>query len=428
MTSTGVRPPGPAGRWLVGNTIDYDRDRMGFLRRCHDEYGDVFSFDEHTIVVRDPDLVHDLFARTNDDFSSESSAVATGFDARRSADDAQVWMSARRSGWRGLNRAAATAHTTRLGALFERTLAEAGDRPVDVLELMKSYSGRAAADFCLGADADGVPEVVAENAAAIEPLSGSSQLFPEWFPSRKIKRFRLARKATLDAITERIHRRRSAPAPDEPRDLLDVLLAARDPELTELQVQRLLRGILLAAYGVPAASMTWLVRTLATRPDLWERVAAESAAWDGEDQPPLSALPQAEAVVKEVLRLWPPTWLMGRTAIRPTSLGRWALEPGDQVMFSPYLLHRDPRWWPDADVLDPDRWLANRTPRKHSYLPFGAGPRVCVGTQLGVVQLTLGAFWLTRGYRVSAPGADRSAPEFHNLLVPKGFRAAFSRA
>ncbi|MFT7839811.1 cytochrome P450 [Saccharothrix sp. BKS2] len=429
MTSTRARPPGPAGRWLVGNTIDYDRDRMGFLRRCHDEYGDVFSFDERTIVVRDPDLVHELFARTNDDFSSASSAVATRFDARRDSDDAQTWMSARRSGWHGLNRAAATAHTGRLRALFERTLDESGGRRVDVLALMKSFSGRAAADFCLGADADGVPRVVAENAEAIEPLSGSSQLFPEWFPSRKVKRFVRARDATLDTITARIRRRLSAGPSGEPRDLLDVLLAARAPRLDELRVQRLIRGLLLAAYGVPAASLTWLVRTLVVRPDLWARVAAESAAWDGAGEPPPTALPHTEAVVREVLRLWPPTWLMGRTAVRPTTLGEWELGPEDQVMFSPYLLHRDPRWWPAADVLDPDRWLdPRRTPRKHSYVPFGAGPRVCVGTQLGMVQLTLAAFWLTRHHRVSAPDADRSTPEFHNLLVPKGFEAVFTRA
>ncbi|MEU5696769.1 cytochrome P450 [Actinosynnema sp. NPDC020468] len=427
MTSTAIRPPGPRGRRLVGNTLDYDRDRMGFLRRCHDEFGDVFSFDEHTIVVRDPDLVHELFTRTNSDFSSASTAVATRFDAGRSAQDAQTWMTARRSGWRGLNRAAATAHTARLRALFERTLDESAGRPADVLGLMMRFSGRAAADFCLGEDADGVPEVVAENAEAIEPLSGSSQLFPAWLPTRRITRFRRARQATLDAITARIHRRRSAPAAAEPRDLLDVLLAARDPELSELQVQRLIRGILLAAYGVPAASMTWTIWTLACRPDLWDRVAAESSTWDGADEPPLSALPQTEAVVKEVLRLWPPTWLMGRTALVPTTLGGWHLTPGDQVMFSPFLVQRDARWWSAADEPDPDRWLDGSTPRKHSYLPFGAGPRVCVGTQLGLIQLVLAAFWLTRHYRVTAPGASDCPPEFHNLLVPKDFRAAFTR-
>ncbi|GAA3854285.1 cytochrome P450 [Saccharothrix violaceirubra] len=427
MTSTEVRPPGPKGRWLVGNTLDYDRDRMGFLRAGHERYGDVFSFDERTIVVRDPDLVHELLIRTNDDFSSASSAVATRFEARTDAETARAWMTARRAGWRGLNRATVIAHTARLRALFERTLDDTGGRAVDVMPLMETYSGRAAADFCLGPDADGIAEVVAENTAAIEPLSGSSQLFPEWFPSRAIRRFRRARDATLDAITTRIHRRRTPHPPDQPRDLLDVLLAAREPEMRELQVQRLIRGILLAAYGVPAASMTWTIHTLVTHPDLWDRVAAESSAWDGDDEPPLSALPQTEAVIREVLRLWPPTWLMGRTAVRPTTLGDWRLSTRDAAMFSPFLLHRDPRWWPDPDRADPDRWLRGETPRKHAYLPFGAGPRVCVGTQLGMIQLTLGAFWLTRNYRVAAPDAAACAPEFHNLLVPQGFRASFTR-
>ncbi|MFC6087723.1 cytochrome P450 [Saccharothrix lopnurensis] len=95
-------------------------------------------------------------------------------------------------------------------------------------------------------------------------------------------------------------------------------------------------------------------------------------------------MPHTEAVVREVLRLWPPTWLMGRAAVRPTTPGEWEPGPEGQVMFSPYLPHRDPRWWPAADVLDPDRRLdPRRAPHKHSYVPFGAGPRVCVGTRPG---------------------------------------------
>ncbi|WP_026163296.1 cytochrome P450 [Kribbella catacumbae] len=422
-----MRPPGPKGRPLVGNTIEYDQDRMGFLRRARAEYGDVFSFDDRTIVVFEPDLVHELLARTNGDFSSESSPVASRFDAERSAEDARLWMAARRAGWRGLNRASTQAHASRLGALFEQTVEESLGRPVDVLSMMKSFSGRATADFCLGHDAVGIPEVVEENTAALAPLAGSSQLFPEWLPSRKIARFRRAREQTLDSITDRIRRRSAEPAPEGPRDLLDVLLAV--PDLTELQVQRLIRGILLAAYGVPAAAMTWTIWTLAVRPDLWDRVASEAATWNGPGIPPIAALPQTEAVVKEVLRLWPPTWLMGRTAMRPTALGEWTLRAEDQVMFSPYLVHRDPRWWPEPNEALPERWLdPTRTPRRHSYLPFGAGPRVCVGTQLGMLQLTLTTFWLARGFRVSAPAAAESRPEFHNLLVPTDFTASFQRA
>ncbi|MFD0487805.1 cytochrome P450 [Saccharopolyspora spinosporotrichia] len=421
-----VRPPGPKGRWLVGNTLDYDRDRMAFLVRCRQEYGDVFSFDERTIVVLDPGLVHDLLTRTNDDFHSESVPLATRIDPERAAADAQAWMTARRKGWHGLNRAVAQAHAGRLRLLFEQTLAETRGETVDVLPVMERFAGLATADFCLGADADGMAEILTENVRAIEPLGGSSQLFPAWWPSRHIRRFLRAREGTLNAVTERIHRRRDKPPADHPQDLLDVLLAAGEPELTEQQVQLLLRGIMLAAFGVPATALTWLVWTLASRPDLHRRVAEEAAAWPGEEAPPLSALPQTEAVVKEVLRLWPPTWLIGRTARRGTTLGEWQLRPDDHVMFSPYLMHRDPRWWTDPDELTPDRWLdPARTPKRHTYIPFGAGPRVCVGTQLGMIQLCLAAHWLTRNHEIR-PTTETCAPKFHDLLLPQGFRARFT--
>ncbi|WP_409494325.1 cytochrome P450 [Amycolatopsis sp. cmx-11-12] len=425
MTDRRLRPPGPKGHWLAGNTFEYDRDRMGFLMRCHDEYGDVFAYDKRTIVVRDPDLVHTLLTRTNDDFSSENSPVATRFDAARSTADSRLWMTARRSGWRGLNQDAATAHTTRLRLLFERRVNGTAGREIDVLTLMEVYSGEAAADFCLGSDADGIPGVVVENTKAIAPLSGSSEVLPSWFPSPTLRRFRRAHKKTLDVLTEKVAHRKSATVPENPRDLLDVLLAAR-PALSEIQVQRLIRGILLAAYGVPAASMAWTMWTLTTRPALWSSVEAEAMAWDGDGEPSLADLPQTEAVVKEALRLWPPTWLMGRVALRATTLGKWQLEPKTQIMFSPYLMHRDSRWWPSPDSADPERWLNGGKPiHKYAYIPFGAGPRVCLGTRLGLTQLVLTMYWLTRQYQVIAPDALAVKPVFHNLLAPYGFQATF---
>ncbi|WP_414942810.1 cytochrome P450 [Amycolatopsis sp. cmx-11-51] len=427
LTDRRFLPPGPKGHWLGGNTFEYDRDRMGFLMRCHDEYGDVFAYDKRTIVVRDPDLVHSLLTRTNEDFSSESSPVATSFDADRSATDSQLWMAARRSGWRGLNQDAAAAHTGRLRQLFDRQLNGTVGREVDVLALMETYSGHAAADFCLSADANGIAEVVVENTRAIAPLSGSSEVLPEWFPSRTLKRFRQARKKTLDVLSGKIAARKSAAAPENPRDLLDVLLTIR-PGLSEIQVQRLIRGILLAAYGVPAASMAWTLWTLTTRPALWAMVEAEAMAWGSEEEPALTELPRTEAVVKETLRLWPPTWLMGRTALRATALGKWSLAPETQIMFSPYLMHRDSRWWPDPDTAVPDRWLNGGKPiHKYAYIPFGAGPRVCLGTRLGLTQLVLTMYWLTRNYRVVAPDALAVMPVFHNLLAPYGFQATFVR-
>jgi unspecific monooxygenase len=127
-----------------------------------------------------------------------------------------------------------------------------------------------------------------------------------------------------------------------------------------------------------------------------------------------------------MLRAYPPTWLMGRIVARPTTLDGWHLRAGDQVMFSPYLIHRDSRWWVDPDRIDPDRWLGAEPPHPpRGYFPFGAGPRTCLGTHLGTLQLVLATSWMVHAYRIevdAGPGPLRSP---RALLIPDGLRARF---
>jgi cytochrome P450 len=403
-----TRPPGPRGHRFFGNTVEYDTDRIAFLERCRHDYGDVFSFDPHTVVVADPALIHDILARTNSDFLAETSALSTRLDPEETAAGAELWTAARRQGWSGLNRKVAEAHTERLRAVFDHTMAATRGRDVDVLATMKEFMGRAIADYCVSRDAAGIPELVAATTEAMDPLAGSSYSLPAWWPSRRVRRFVKARDETASTMEALVRRRRSAPPAAS--DLLDVLVGV-SPPLSDLQIERLVRSILLAAYGVPASALTWIVHELSTRPDCRERIG-ESA--------------YTEAFVKEVLRLHPPTWLIGRTARRATTLGPWALEPGDQVLFSMYSLHRDERWWPEGEAFRPERWIDPRVqPQRYTYLPFGAGPRVCVGTQLGMIQLTLATGWLAQEYEVTVPAGGEGSPDFGGLLVPRGLRATF---
>ncbi|MFJ4961794.1 Pentalenene oxygenase [Streptomyces sp. ADI96-02] len=417
------RPPGPRGHWLFGNSEDYDRDRSGFLERCHREFGDVFSFDARTVVVSSPDQVHALLTRTNEDFLAENSPLAGPVDTERMADDAKLWTTTRRAGWQGLHRRVAQAHAERLHEIFLDTV---GDGELDVLATMTDFFGRATADFCLGPDAAGVPEALAENVAAIDPLSRNSLQFPAWWPSRKVRRFTASRERLLALMTDLVRRRRSA-GESPVQDLLGVLLAPRDQELSDLQIERFLRGIMLAALGVPATALAWIVYELGERPDVLARLEAEAATADG-TVPEMGALPYTEAFVKEVLRLWPPTWLIGRTVRRDTELDGWRLRTGDQVMFSMYRLHRDPRWWSEPDRLVPERWLdPHSTPVRHTYLPFGAGPRVCVGTQLGMMQLTLATFWLVGGMEITRSEGAAVTPDFGGLLLPRNLSVRLRR-
>ncbi|BCJ75415.1 cytochrome P450 [Catellatospora sp. IY07-71] len=415
-----VRPPGPRGHWLLGNTPAYDADRMGFLRRTHAAYGDVFSFDERTVFVTDPELTHDALARTNTSFLTELAPFAPRPDLTQAAAQADAWMSARRTVWAGLNHSAAAAADARTVELLDEHLRTAAERETDVVDLMRSFAAHTIAEYCFGPDSAGIPALLADNLAITEPFTGSSYQFPAWLPLPRHRRFFRVHRDTVETLTGIVRRRRASGGGG--RDLLGFLLGA-DPAMPDRTVTATLRGILMGGHGIPAAAYASIVKELATRPQLAADLRDEAG-----HGVPAARLPLAEAVVKEVLRLQPPVWLMTRTASAATTLGGWSLAPGDEVLLNPYLIQRDPRWWARPDEFDPGRWLSGQAAPRAAYLPFGAGPRVCVGSALTMRQLTLATSRLAQAYTVESGNAATAAPRFHGRLAPAGMRARFRPA
>ncbi|MDI1466103.1 cytochrome P450 [Catellatospora sp. KI3] len=411
-----ARPPGPRGHWLMGNTPAYEADRIGFLRRTHHEYGDVFSFDERTVSVADPELTHAALARTNSGFLTELPPFGSRPDLDRAAAQADAWMPTRRTAWPGLNQAASAAADGRTVEILDELAAAAADREVDVLPLARVFTARLTAEYCFGRDSGGIPALLAENLDVTEPFTDASYQFPAWLPLPRHRRLARVHRRTVQTLTATVRRRREAAAASG-ADLLDFLLEA-DPPLPDRTVTSTLRGVMMGGHGVPAAAVTSIVRELALRPELAAELRDEAGTG-----PVTARLPLAEAVVKEVLRLYPPVWLMTRTAGGAVALGEWTLNPGDEILLNPYLIQRDPRWWQRPDEFDPGRWLDGRTAPRAAYLPFGAGPRVCVGSALAVRQLTLTTSRLAQAYAVESSNAVGAAPRFHGRLAPAGLRA-----
>ncbi|MFV2018194.1 cytochrome P450 [Micromonospora sp. LOL_023] len=406
------RPPGPRGRWLTGNIRAYEADRIGFLRRCHDEYGDVFSFDDRTVCVSDPVLAHDVLTRTDGDFLTELAPFDSQPELDRAATAAKAWAPARRAAWTGLNRQAAAATDARTAELLDQVLDATAGRDVEVLAVMRTFAARTIADHCFGVDADSVPQALAATVDTTAPFETASYTPPAWFPLPRRRRFLRAHRQFSDTLTRIVTRRRAAGDRGQPTDLLDVLLAA-DPALPDRTVLSTLRTVLIGGYGVPAAALASIVRELARRPGLVDELRADTAGT------------LAGAVVDEVLRLHPPAWLMTRTARRATTVGPWSVRPGDEVLLNAYLIHRDPRWWPRPDEFDPGRWLAGRPAPAAAYLPFGAGPRVCLGTMLTRRQLTVVTTRLARRFTITSPNAGSAEPAFTGRLAPVGLLARF---
>ncbi len=202
--------------------------------------------------------------------------------------------------------------------------------------------------------------------------------------------------------------RLSEPVPDQPRDLFDLLRAARDPETgagfsdTELRDQ--VATMILAGHETTAVALFWTLTLLAQSPAHQDLVAREVAGLDL--SPPnahvaLAALPYTRAVLNESLRLFPPAFTIVREAVGPDRIGVTDIRRNDVIMIAPWVLHRHAGYWTDPDAFDPTRFLPDAPPPpRFAYLPFGAGPRICVGAQFALTEAAIALATLIQAFSV----------------------------
>ncbi|MDQ8169205.1 MAG: cytochrome P450 [Gemmatimonadota bacterium] len=235
-------------------------------------------------------------------------------------------------------------------------------------------------------------------------------LFGERLYDLPIPRMRRAKQAVpaLDAAIYAIiedHRRSGR----DQGDLLSMLMAARDAEgdgsgMTDVQLRDEVMTLILAGHETTANALAWTWWFLAQHPTIDARLAAEVRDACG-DRPitmaDLPNLPYTRAVFSEAMRLRPPAYATSREVIEPIVLGGQEVPVGAQVLVSPWVTQRDPRWWTEPLRFDPDRWLAPRAEpnHRHAYFPFGGGTRVCIGEQFAWTEGILVIAALVRRWR-----------------------------
>lgn len=238
-------------------------------------------------------------------------------------------------------------------------------------------------------------------------------------------------KAELEGVIEDLARGRWAHE-SGPGPVLELLAA--QPDLTDGQIRDQLMTLLLAGHETTAMALTWALAAIdqapAVRADLeaeWD--ARQEAVPAGELADPL---PLTTAVLAETLRLWPPAWMFTRRVLEPVALGGRTVPVGMMCLVSPALLHRDPRWWAEPDRFRPERWLrrapgaADRFDPKApgqprgAYLPFGAGPRMCIGEQFAWSEATTMLAELGRVWRVRVKHTPLTPGPSSMTLRPNG--------
>lgn len=221
--------------------------------------------------------------------------------------------------------------------------------------------------------------------------------------------FRARWLAFLDRV---IAARAGLPAdPDRPRDLFDLLAAARDPETGEgfshAQLRDEVSTMILAGHETTAVTLFWALYLAARFPESQAAIAAEAAGGATD----AAALPATRAHVDETLRLYPPAFLIVREAAGPDEIAGRPVAAGTVIVISPWVLHRHRRLWQDPDAFDPARFLPGApAPDRFAYLPFGAGPRICVGASFALTEAVLVLARLLGRFRVGLLGGGEVRP------------------
>lgn len=241
---------------------------------------------------------------------------------------------------------------------------------------------------------------------------------PAWVPTPGNRRLR-ASVRELDAAVDRMLAERRTHAEGEPRDMLDLLLSARDATgdgLDAREVRDEIVTFIVAGHETVASALSWSWAMLAAHPDIQADLQAESdqvLAGRPVTFDDYARLPYARAVMDEALRMYPPAWLITRRADEADLLGGHELPPGSLVILSPWLLHRHPAVWRDPERFDPTRFLDGSADRT-SFIPFGAGLRQCIGRDFAYVEGVLMLAALAGRYEVrphdgrGVPAADPS--------------------
>ncbi len=234
----------------------------------------------------------------------------------------------------------------------------------------------------------------------VPPAVAWRVLLPEWVPLPSRRRLARVRRELDTILLELIAERRqlvdeaAAGSAEPPSDLLGRLMLAQDAEgtLSEVALRDEAMTLFLAGHETTALSLTYALRLLAQHPRELAAVVAELAAVLDGRRPTLGDLPRlpyTRAVLDETLRLFPPAWAIGREPRQDVVVAGVAIPEGTQVIVCPWVMHRDARFFPEPSRFWPERWLTQPAPPRFAYLPFGAGPRVCIGSHFALAEAML---------------------------------------
>lgn len=417
------------------------RDPLGYLVELEEAFGDVVTLRAgRSYVVFHPDHVKHVLQDNYANYEKGEkyrAALSPLMGNGLFTSEGAFWLRQRRLAQGAFHRAQVAAfsdpiieYVSEMVDTWQRKARV--DQPVALRQELTELTLRAALRTLFGVDdkpqmaalVDAVFEVNEEIRVGRQFLPVH---LPAWVPTPGRRRFARSLRVIDQFVVRTIAERKGAADPGT--DLLGLLIGARDPDtgdhMDDLQLRDEIVTMLNAGHDTVTDAITWTLVLLALNPEAQARTREEVVRVAGARWPSVAALSSMEflgRVFRKSLRLYPPAWGFGRTAIHADSIGGYTIPAGGLVIISPYVMHRSPRLWDRPEAFDPDRFLpaASEGRPKFAYFPFGSGPRMCIGANLAMMEAPLIVAALLQRFDFSLPPGTTVEASPRISLRPKG--------
>ncbi len=445
-TSTGMvhipslpLPPGPKGNFLLGTLLEAWADPLRMMTDGVREFGEIVGFRfayMRYVVVADPEGIKHVLVGNHRNYTKSVNYAGLKVILGNGL------LTAEGEPWRKQRKLTQPAfHRERLSG-FADTMAECtrdmldrwdrreDDGTVDAHEEMMRLTFRIVGRTLLSAELDGEAKAIGEAMGIgikwANDYVESVVRLPPWVPTPNNIRFNRA-KRTIDELMDRIisERRSSTERRD---DLLGMLMEMKDEEtgegMSDKQLRDELLTLVLAGHETTANALSFALHVLSQHPDVLLALRREADEVLAGRMPTLADVPRLTytgQVIEEVMRLYPPAWALERQAIEDDVINGYRIPKGAVIGIAPWVTHRLPRLWPNPEGFDPSRFTkeAKEARHKHAYLPFGGGPRTCIGNAFAMMELQIVLPMIIQRYRLDLVPGFRMELEPTITLRPK---------
>ena len=429
LADTRPAPPGPPF-WAAPRLLwKLNKDRLGLMSSAAESFGDAariaigpkvlffFNHPDHAkyVLADNPDnyhkgvglaqakraLGHGLLTSEGDLWRKQRRVIQPVFQPKRIAKQADTVAE-------------------EAAGFVARLRAQVGRGPVDIAGAATGLTLGVLGRTLLDADLAGLGDVggsfeAMQDQAMFEMVTMGA--VPMWVPLPRQLRFRRA-KRHLQTIVDRLvgDRGDRTDGDDALSRLIKSTGAEPDPAVGRQRMRDELITLCLAGHETTASTLSWTFHLIDENPGVWERLHDEAVAALGDRLPTyedLHRLPYTSMVIEETMRLYPPVWMLSRIPQAPDTIGGYPVPAGVDVLICPYTLHRNPEFWPSPERFDPERFAKDSAvsrPR-YAYIPFGAGPRFCVGNNLGMMEAVFVVAMVARELRLAKVPGYRVVPE-----------------